>query len=155
MSTKRTPEQSGSKVPDRDPEGVSPTSSELQNPSSQRTDWVLHSLSSAHGKIDGVAKDVGDLKAQVARIEEKVALIPQILNKIDDLTKDINALRVEGARVAEQLKPIPKMDERLQAIERIRWIAYGVLGSIAVLASIFSIIRFILPFFNITISPSP
>ena len=74
-----------------------------------------------------LAKDVVELKVQVARIEERVALIPQILNKMDDLAKDISDLKAQGARVEEKIASIPKIDKRVQTLQRIVWIALGVL----------------------------
>ena len=74
-----------------------------------------------------LAKDVVALKVQIARIEERVALIPQILNKIDDLAKDISDLKAQGARVEEKIASIPKIDKRVQTLQRIVWTALGVL----------------------------
>ena len=74
-----------------------------------------------------LAKDVVALKVQIARIEERVALIPQILNKMDDLAKDISDLKAQGARVEEKIASIPKIDKRVQTLQRIVWTALGVL----------------------------
>lgn len=139
MSTKRTPEQSDNKAPDRNPEGVSPTSSELQSPSSQQTDWVLQSLNSAHSKIDelhgkaeDLAKDVVELKVQVVRVEEKVEFLSQT--------------------VGEKTKSIPQIDERVRSIERLVWRTSGVLALLVILVPL---VRFLLSFLDITIALKP
>lgn len=98
-------------------ENVSQPPEKVQGPSSEQTALDTNDL----------AKDVVDLKVQVARVEEKSALIPQILNKIDDLAKDISDLKVQGARVEEKIASIPKIDKKVQTIQRIVWTALGVL----------------------------
>ena len=110
-------DQNDSKKAHSAEEDVSPSAQEESTSSPEQT---------ALGTND-LAKDVVDLKVQVARVEEKSALIPQILNKIDDLAKDISDLKVQGARVEEKIASIPKIDKKVQTIQRIVWTALGVL----------------------------
>lgn len=150
MSTKKTLEQSDNTATDRESEGVSPTSAELQNPSSQQTDWVLQSLSLAHskiddlrGKVEGLAKDVGEMKVQAARDMGEMQA---------QMARDMSEVKVQMVRLEETLKPIPQMDKRLQALEKtvltIKIITKSILGLIAIVGALFGIVRFLLPLFN-------
>ena len=128
-------EQNDSKKSPRGEENVSQAMPEVSTPPSEQTDW----------DTNGVEKDIVDLKVQVARVEEKVALIPQILNKIDDLAKDISDLKVQVARAKEKIASIPKIDKRVQTIQRIVWTALGVL----------LILGYLIRSYDITIVPKP
>ena len=150
MSTKRTPEQSGTKAPDLKPEGIPQTPAKLQTPSSQQTDWVLHSLNLAHSKIDemhgtveDLAKDVGEMKVQAARDMGEMQA---------QMARDMGEMKVQMVRVEEALRPIPQMDKRLQAVEqsvlKIKIITKSILALVAIVGAIVGIVRFLLPLFD-------
>ena len=150
MSTKRTPEQSGTKAPDLKPEGIPQTPAKLQTPSSQQTDWVLHSLNLAHSKIDelhgtveDLAKDVGEMKVQATRDMGEMQA---------QMARDMGELKVQMVRVEEALRPIPQMDKRLQAVEqsvlKIKIITKSILALLAIVGAIVGIVRFLLPLFD-------
>ena len=157
MSTKRTPEQSGNKAPDLKPEGIPQTPAKLQTPSSQQTDWVLHSLSLAHSKIDemhgtveDLARDVGEMKVQAAK--DTGGMQTQMARDTGEMqaqmARDMGEVKEQMVRVEEALRPIPQMDKRLQAVEqsvlKIKIITKSILALVAIVGAIMGIARFLL-----------
>lgn len=150
MSTKRTPEQSDNKAPDLKPEGIPQTSSKLQTPSSQQTEWVLHSLNLAHSKInelhgtvEDLAKDVGEMKVQAAKDMGEIQT---------QMARDMGEVKEQMVRVEERLRPIPQMDKRLQAVEQsvltVKIVTKIILALLAIVGAIMGIVRFLLPLFD-------
>lgn len=123
-------------------ENVSQPPEKVPGPSSEQTALDTNDL----------AKDVVELKVQVARVEEKVEFLSQMARDMAQMARDMGELKVQMARLEERLRPIPQMDERIKAVEQsvltIKVITKSILGLLTIAGIIVGIIRFLLPLFD-------
>lgn len=136
-------DQNDSKKAHSAEEDVSPSAQE-ESTSSEQTALDTNDL----------AKDVVDLKVQVARVEEKVEFLSQI---VEEKTKSLSQIMEEKTKslsqiVEEKTKSIPQIDERVRSIERLVWRTSGVLALLVILVPL---VRFLLSFLDITIALKP
>lgn len=66
-----------------------------------------------------------------------------MLDKLEELTDKTTQLLVSTARIEEQMKDIPQLRERVNSLERIRWMAVGAVGasSTALLGQLYSALK--------------
>ena len=137
-------DQNDSKKAHSTEEDVSPSAQEESTSSPEQTALDTNDL----------AKDVVDLKVQVARVEEKVEFLSQI---VEEKTKSLSQIMEEKTKslsqtVEEKTKSIPQIDERVRSIERLVWRTSGVLALLVILVPL---VRFLLSFLDITIALKP
>ena len=130
MSTEKMAEQNDSTKDPRREGDVSQSTPEVSIPPSEQADW----------DTNGAARDIVELKVQVARVEEKVEFLSQI---VEEKTKALSQI------VEEKTKAIPQIDERVRSIERLVWRTSGILALLVILVPL---VRFLLSFLDITIA---
>lgn len=53
----------------------------------------------------------------------------RILDKLEELGDKTTQLLISSARVEEQMKDIPELRQRVNSLEKLRWMATGALGA--------------------------